>query len=117
MLRGVENALGVGPYMRLEFTKSLLAWLHETGHGDPGLHRADGRLEEGIDRLLLPRWEEAARTLGGFLEQPKSKELAKLRKRLLTEHDFPEECAEDPIAYAVSLAGPELDRRGIRRWR
>ena len=116
-LRDVENALGVGPYMRQEFRESLLARLRETGRGDPGLHRADGRLEEGIDRLLLPRWEDAARTLGGFLEQPKSKELAKLRKRLVTEHDFPEECADDLIAYAVSLAGPALDRRGILRWR
>ncbi len=116
-LRDLENALGVGPYLRQEFRESLLARLRETGRSDPGLYRADGRLEEGIDRLLLPRWEDAARSLGGFLEEPKSKGLAKLRKQLVAEHDFPEECADDLVAYAVSLAGPELERRGILRWR
>ena len=117
-LRQVEEALGVAPYLRQEFRGGLLARLREAGGGAP-LHRADPRLEEAVERALLPRWDEAARKLIAQAAEPRSKERAQLRRALVDDAGFSDECADDLIAYATSLAEPELERRAGRmlRWR
>ena len=114
-LSQIERGLDAPQYRREEMRRELLAALHAPSVG-AALHRADARLEEGIERQLLPTWSDAAATLAGQAREKKSPTRTKLRKTLIDEWDFCEECAEDLIEYAVELAVPEAERRGVLRW-
>ena len=104
-LRRLERAMDV-PYfrrddMRTEFLELLRA-------GDPDeLHRADPRVEEALERSLLPTWSETASALSAM---EKGGSRTKLRNTLVGEWGFPEACAEDVIEHG----DPARDRRRRR---
>jgi hypothetical protein len=104
--RPLERALDV-PYFRRDDVRRQLLQQLRTADGDE-LFRADPRIEEAIERTLLPSWSEAASSLVG----EKSGVRTKLRNTLVGDWGFPEPCAEDVIAHALKLAGPEGERRG-----
>ena len=96
------------PYFRRDdMRRELLLPLRAAGDSDE-LYRADPRIEEAIERALLPSWSEAASSIGS----EKSGVRTKLRNTLVADWGFPEPCAEDLIEHAVRLAGPEGERRG-----
>lgn len=115
-LRQVERALDVPYYRREELRQALLARLRGPGAAE-ALHRADPRLEEAIERILLPSWGEAAAKLTTQAREKRSAARGKLRKALVEEWGCCDECAEDLIEHAAGLAGPETERRGVLRWR
>ena len=114
----LERALGVPQYLQHEFRGDVLAAL---AAGDVPLHRADPRLEEAIEKVLLPSWRDVTKWL--LAEESTSEGLEKrteLRRRLIDEADFCRECADDLLEYGVHLARPGRDRRGgprVLRWR
>lgn len=114
----IEELLGIGAYGRDDFRTDLLSRLREAGK-DENLAHVDGRLEEGIERALLPRWDDAARQLLAYRREPRSRGLERLRKTLVEEGGFPEGCVDEVLTHATDLAVPELERRGPRvlRWR
>jgi serine protein kinase len=108
-LRPLERALDVPYFRRDDLRKELLEQLRA---GDPEeLYRSDPRVEEAIERVIMPSWSEAASTLNSM--DKKSGVRTKLRNTLVGEWGFPEACAEDVIDHAAGLAGPEGERRGI----
>jgi serine protein kinase len=104
--RPLERALDV-PYFRRDDVRRQLLQQLRSADGDE-LFRADPRIEEAIERTLLPSWSEAASSLVG----EKSGVRTKLRNTLVGDWGFPEPCAEDVIEHALKLAGPEGERRG-----
>ena len=109
-LKPLERALDVPYFRREDVRKDLLAGLRAAEDPDQ-LYSADPRVEEAIERSVLPSWQEAAATL----TSDKSGVHARIRNNLVGEWGFPEPCAQDVIDHAASLAGPEGDRRGILR--
>jgi hypothetical protein len=84
--------------------------LEQLRAGDPDeLHRADPRVEEAIERSVLPSWSDAASTLAS-LEKKGSR--TKLRNTLVGEWGFPEACADDLVDHGIRLASRDGDRRG-----
>ena len=81
--------------------------------GGESLYRADARLQEGVERVLLPSWDEAARRLVAIEREAATQERSRLRRTLVREGGFPRDCAEELIEYATSLARPEVERRGL----
>lgn len=109
-LRPLERAMDVPYFRRDEMRVELLEQLRA---GDPDeLHRADPRVEEALERSMLPSWSDAASTLAS-LEKKGSR--TKLRNTLVGEWGFPEACAEDLIDHGIRLATSDGDRRGILR--
>ncbi len=109
-LRSLERAMDVPYFKRDDMRVELLEQLRA---GEPDeLHRADPRVEEAIERAVLPSWSEVASTLGA-LERRGSR--TKLRNTLVGEWGFPEPCAEDVIDHGIRLATTEGDRRGFLR--
>ena len=106
--RPLEQALDVPYFRRDEVRRELLGVLKGAGDSED-LYRADPRIEEAIERVLLPTWQEAASTLAS----DRSGVRTKLRNNLTGDWGFPEPCAEDVIAHAARLGGPEGERRGI----
>ena len=106
--RPLERALDAPYFRRDDLRRELLEQLRAAGDSED-LYRADPRIEEAIERALLPSWPEASSTL----VSNKSGVWTKLRNTLTGEWGFPEACAEDVIAHAVRLAGPEGERRGF----
>lgn len=105
--RPLERALDVPLFRRDDMRRELLAQLRAAPDGDR-LYQADPRIEEAIERTLLPSWNEAAGAVAG----ERSGVRTKLRNTLVAEWGFPEPCAEDVIQHAARLAGPEAERRG-----
>ncbi len=110
-LRPLERALDVPYFKRDDVRKDLLAQLRSAGEGD--LYAADPRVEEAIERSVLPSWNEVASTLNAEVRGKRSGVRTKLRNTLVGEWGFPEPCAEDAIDHAIALAGPESGRGGI----
>jgi serine protein kinase len=106
--RSLERALDVPYFRRDDLRRELLGQLRAAGDSEE-LYRADPRIEEAIERSLLPNWQEAS----SALSSDKSGARTKLKNTLVAEWGFPEDCAEDVIAHAAQLAGPEGERRGI----
>jgi len=106
--RPLERALDVPYFRRDDLRRELLVQLRAAADSDQ-LYRADPRIEEAIERALLPSWSEAASTI----VSEKSGVRTKLRNTLVADWGFPEPCAEDVIEHAVRLGGPEGERRGI----
>jgi serine protein kinase len=106
--RPLERALDVPYFRRDDVRKELLGLLRAAGDSEE-LYMADPRIEEAIDRTLLPSWSEASAAIGS--EKPGAR--TKLRNTLVGEWGFPEPCAEDVIEHARRLGGPEGERRGI----
>jgi serine protein kinase len=106
--RPLERALDVPYFRRDDMRRELLLPLRAAGDSDE-LYRADPRIEEAIERALLPSWSEAASSIAS---SEKSGVRTKLRNTLVADWGFPEPCAEDLIEHAVRLAGPEGERRG-----
>ena len=97
------------PYFkRDDLRRELLLQLRAGGDSEQ-LYAADPRIEEAIERALLPTWSEASSTIAS----EKSGVRTKLRNTLVADWGFPEACAEDVIEHAARLAGPEGERRGI----
>jgi serine protein kinase len=109
-LRPLERALDVPYFRRDDLRGELLAQLRAADGEE--LHRADPRVEEGIERSLLPSWSETASTLNQSGEK-RSGARTKLRNTLVGEWGFPEDCANDLIDHATRLAGTDSERRGI----
>lgn len=108
----LERALRVPEYLRQEFRAGGLDALTAAADDGLPLHRADPELEEALERVLLPSWKQAARTLLGQEKGVDAAEArAQISSRLIAEAGFCEECASDLLQYAVSLAGPERERR------
>jgi serine protein kinase len=107
VFRPLERALDVPYFRRDDVRRQLLVQLR-TADDSEQLHRADPRIEEAIERTLLPSWSETASSL----VSGKSGVRNKLRNTLVGEWGFPEPCAEDVIEHALKLAGPEGERRG-----
>jgi hypothetical protein len=105
--RPLERALDVPYFRRDDVRRDLLLQLRAAGDRDE-LYRADPRIEEAIERTLLPSWSEAA----SAIVSEKSGVRTKLRNTLVGDWGFPEPCAEDVIQHALKLAGPEGERRG-----
>ena len=106
--RPLERALDVPYFRRDDFRRELLEQLRAARDSEE-LFRADPRIEEAVERALLPSWPEASSTL----TSNKPGVRTKLRSTLVGEWGFPEDCADDVIAHAARLAGPEGERRGI----
>jgi serine protein kinase len=106
--RPLERALDVPYFRRDDFRRELLGQLRAAGDSEE-LYRSDPRIEEAVERAVLPSWPEASSTL--VSNKPGVR--TKLRATLVGEWGFPEDCADDAIAHAVQLAGPEGERRGI----
>lgn len=106
-LRRLERALGVPEYRREAFRESLLGPLAATEYTP---QEADPRLEEAIDRVLLPAWVEVARALR------RDGDTTPLRRRLVDEHGFCARCAADLVTYAAELARPRRTQRGPLNW-
>jgi predicted Ser/Thr protein kinase len=109
-LRPLERALDVPYFRREDMRKELLGQLQAADDPEQ-LYSADPRVEEAIERSLLPSWQEAASTI----TSDRSGARTRLKNTLVGEWGFPEPCAQDVIDHAVGLAGPEGDRRGILR--
>jgi serine protein kinase len=105
--RPLERALDVPYFRRDDVRRELLLQLRAAGDSDQ-LYRADPRIEEAIERTLLPSWSEAS----SAIVSEKSGVRTKLRNTLVGDWGFPEPCAEDVIQHALKLAGPEGERRG-----
>ncbi len=112
-LRRIERALGVPQFRRRGFRETLHRALEDADdRGDEDLFTADARLEEGVERELLPSWRRAARALLG---QRAGRSGARERERLmerLKEEGFNKACAEDLLEHATALAETRFERRG-----
>jgi len=109
-LRPLEQAMDVPYFKRDDMRTEFLGLLRA---GDPDeLHRADPRVEEALERSLLPTWSETASTLAS-LERRGSR--TKIRNTLVGEWGFPEACAEDVIEHGIRLATSDGGGRGILR--
>ena len=106
-LRPLERALDVPLFGRDDVRRELLTALRSAPDSE-ALHEADPRIEEAIERALLPSWHDVAAAVTG----DKSGARTKLRNTLVADWGFPEPCAEDVIQHAARLAGPEGERRG-----
>jgi serine protein kinase len=109
-LRPLERALDVPYFRRDELREELLTQLRAGDREE--LHRSDPRVEEGIERALLPTWSEAASALNQTGEK-RSGVRTRLRNTLVGEWGFPEECANDVIDHATGLGGADGERRGF----
>ena len=105
--RPLERSLDVPYFKRDDVRRELLLQLR-AGDSEQ-LYTADPRVEEAIERALLPTWSEASSPIAS----EKSGVRTKLRNTLVADWGFPEACAEDVIEHALRLAGPEGERRGI----
>jgi serine protein kinase len=105
--RTLERSLDVPYFKRDDVRRELLLQLR-AGDSEQ-LYTADPRVEEAIERALLPTWSEAS----SMISSEKSGVRTKLRNTLVADWGFPEACAEDVIEHAARLAGPEGERRGI----
>ena len=105
--RTLERSLDVPYFTRDDVRRELLLQLR-AGDSEQ-LYAADPRVEEAIERALLPTWSEAS----SMISSEKSGVRTKLRNTLVADWGFPEACAEDVIEHAARLAGPEGERRGI----
>jgi serine protein kinase len=109
-LRALEQGMDMPYFRRDELRTEFLELLRAS---DPEeLHRADPRVEDALERSLLPTWSEAASTLTS-LERRGSR--AKIRNTLVGELGFPEACAEDAIDHAIRLATANGGGRGFLR--
>ncbi len=118
-VRRLEEALRIPSYRRNALREVWRRHLADAGAEAP--HRAEGRLEEAVERVLLPDWRQAAAALVGTEEgvETARQRRAQLRGRLLAEAGFCEACADDVIAHAARLVAPRRERRaGARtlRW-
>ena len=109
-MRRLEEALKVPPYMRQSYRTDLLAKLQTADREKTPLHRADPQLEEGVERVLLPSWNAAARKLAA----EEKADLDGLRKTLVKEGGFSKACADELMEHAAALAGGDGGCR--RRW-
>lgn len=112
-LRLVERTLNVPQYQKPRLRESLLFALDDAeDRGDEDLYRADPRMEEAMERDLLPGWREAARTLAAQEEGRAAgiREREQLRRRLQDE-GFDEDCADDLVRHATHLAQEQAERR------
>jgi serine protein kinase len=106
----LERSMDVPYFRRDDMRTELLEVLRA---GDPEeLQRADPRVEEALERSLLPSWSEAASALTA-LQRGGSR--TKIRNTLVGEWGFPEACAEDVIEHAIGLAGSDGGGRGFLR--
>jgi serine protein kinase len=113
-LKPLERALDVPYFKRDDVRRELLTGLREAGDSDR-LWSTDPRVEEAIERDLLPSWNEAASTLNAEVRGKKSGVRTKLRNTLVGEWSFPEPCAEELIDHATRLAGSDGEHRGLLR--
>jgi hypothetical protein len=118
-LRKLES-LGVPRYLRDEVRRELLAMLEVAGATEDGLHRVDARLEEAVERVLLPPWRHATRVI----VSEDSGTIGPIKTRLIEEGGFTEVCADELIARArtlvdqpgrMHLALPARARRDFQR--
>ena len=109
-LRPLERAMDV-PYFRRDDMRTEFLELLRAGNPDE-LHRADPRVEEALERSLLPNWSETASALSAM---EKGGSRTKLRNTLVGEWGFPEACAEDVIGHGIRLATADGGGRGILR--
>lgn len=110
-LRSVERTLGLPQYRIQPFRESLLLALEDAeDRGEEHLSTVDPRLEEALERDLLPDWRQVARTLLSERDGPAR---GGLRERL-EEEGFKGECAEDLLEHAGRLASVHSARR--RGW-
>jgi serine protein kinase len=109
-LRPLEWAMDV-PYFRRDDMRAEFLELLRAGDSDE-LHRADPRVEEALERSLLPSWSEAASRLSSLERRG---DRTKIRNTLVGEWGFPEACAEDAIDHAIRLATTDGGGRGILR--
>lgn len=120
-MRRIERALGVPHHRRGDFRDGLLAALEEAEEREEDLILADPRLEEALERDLLPDWRQAARKLSDLESggRAATRERERLQERLMEEEGFSEPCAEDLLAEATRLAasGGEGGGRGWSFWR
>lgn len=116
-LRQVERALGVTAHRRVALRQSVMAALRAArAWGQDALHLADPRLEEALDRHLLPPWPQGAAILGRpEVTESVRRARAELRERLVDEGGFCELCADDVVDYAAQLARPRRERRTVPR--
>lgn len=121
-LRQVERALTAPQYRRDSWRTSLrLALQAARLLGADSPHRADPRLEEALERIVLPAWPEVARALRDQSGESESARQARHQfvQRLIAEQGFCELCAEDVVRHATRLASPSRgERAGPRalRW-
>lgn len=108
-LRPLERALDVPYFRRDEVRQELLGQLRAGDREE--LHRVDPRIEEAIERDLLPTWSEAATALNQS-DDKRSGVRAKLRNTLVGEWGYPEDAADELIDHASRLGGAS-ERRGI----
>ncbi len=117
-IRRLEQALGIPGYRRAERRGIWLRAMRLARRTDAPLSACDGWIEEGVDRLLLPDWREAAQALVGAGEGPEAvrHRLEDLRVRLMERWGFCARCADDLLTEAQILARPRRGRRGAPRW-
>jgi serine protein kinase len=106
--RPLERALDVPYFRRDEVRRELLAQLAAESESEE-LYRVDPRIEEAIERAVLPTWAEASAALA----PERSAARAKVRSALVGEWGFPEACADDVIRHAAQLGGRDGERRGL----
>jgi serine protein kinase len=109
-LKPLERAMDV-PYFRRDDMRTEMLEVLRAGDPDE-LHRTDPRVEEALERSLLPNWSEAASRLSSLERRG---DRTKIRNTLVGEWGFPEACAEDVIDHAIRLATSDSGGRGILR--
>jgi serine protein kinase len=103
-LKPIERALDVPYFRRDDVRKDLLAQLR-AAEAPEDLYSADPRVEEAIERSILPSWNDAVAAL--------KSSRTKVKNALVGEWGFPEQCADELIDHAAALAGGEGDRGGL----
>lgn len=104
----LERRLGVPHYRRDELRRSLLGYLDVAAQeSEDDLHLVDPRLEEALERDLLPAWGDAARVV----RSGDRAELRKMKTRMIESDGFCEVCSEEILRYAGVMAGPRRERR------
>jgi serine protein kinase len=109
-LRALERGMDVPYFRRDDLRTEFLELLRVADADEP--HRADPRVEEALERSLLPSWSEAAAALSAM---EKGGSRTKLRNTLVGEWGFPEACAEDVIEHGIRLAAAGGGGRGLLR--
>jgi serine protein kinase len=109
-LRPLERVLDVPHFRRDEVRQELLGQLRAGDREE--LHRVDPRIEEAIERALLPSWSETSSALNESGDK-RSGVRTKLRNSLVGEWGYPEECADELIEHAARLGSGGGERRGI----